>query len=110
MHKHIQSFLAASVLALTLVPSASASPVTTKDISGKKICWDNGNISTFSPGGQYSSPVVGDGFWSWRRVGWLSAPRGLTVSWTSTSSQAENSQVSAKAALEDIVNKATPAR
>jgi len=48
---------------------AFASPVTAKDLSGKKICWDYGNVSTFGPGGKYSSPLVGEGTWSVTSVG-----------------------------------------
>jgi hypothetical protein len=54
----------ACVFALALPSSAMASPVTKKDISGKKICWANNNISTFRPGGHYSSPLAGEGTWS----------------------------------------------
>ena len=52
-----------------LQSSAIASPVTAKDLSGRKICWDYGNVSTFARGGNYSSPLVGDGTWSISSVG-----------------------------------------
>jgi len=64
-----------SLIAMGLIMSfgwqsfAFASPVTAKDLSGRKICWDYGNISTFGPGGKYSSPLVGDGTWSVTSVG-----------------------------------------
>jgi hypothetical protein len=41
-----------------------ATPVTLADVEGRKICWDNRNISSFMPGGKYSSPAIGDGTWS----------------------------------------------
>jgi hypothetical protein len=43
---------------------ASARPVTLKDLVGRKICWDYGNISTFGARGKYYSPLVGEGIWS----------------------------------------------
>jgi hypothetical protein len=55
--------------ALLITSAAMASQVTIKDLSGKKICWDYGNVSTFGPGGKYSSPLVGDGTWSVTSVG-----------------------------------------
>jgi hypothetical protein len=54
----------AVLLALGLAEPATASPVSAKDLVGKKICWPNGNISTFGSGGKYSSPMVGEGTWS----------------------------------------------
>jgi hypothetical protein len=65
------AFLIAMSLGVTFgaQPSAFASPVTAKDLSGRKICWDYGNVSTFAPGGKYSSPLVGDGTWSVTSVG-----------------------------------------
>ncbi len=64
MKIHIQSLGLASALAVLHLSAAMGSPVTANDITGKKICWDNGNISTFNPGGHYSSPVVGEGTWA----------------------------------------------
>ncbi len=51
-------------MASILVSSAIAAPVTLADVEGRKICWSNGNISSFIPGGKYSSPVIGEGTWS----------------------------------------------
>ena len=62
--KALVSLAAGSALASTLVSSAVATPVTLADVEGKKICWSNGNISSFIAGGKYSSPVIGDGTWS----------------------------------------------
>jgi hypothetical protein len=64
MQKHILLVALGFVLALTPAAPASASPVSAKDLVGKKICWPNGNVSTFGAGGKYSSPMVGEGTWS----------------------------------------------
>jgi hypothetical protein len=61
--KVIFSFAAGLVLASALLSSALAEPATTEDLSGKKICWENGNISSFSADGKYSSPRLGNGTW-----------------------------------------------
>jgi hypothetical protein len=51
-------------LATVLLSPAMATPATAADLEGRKICWDNRNISSFMPGGKYSSPAIGDGTWS----------------------------------------------
>jgi len=53
-----------AVLASVLLSPVTAEMATTADLSGKKICWDNGNISSFFADGKYSSPVLGNGTWS----------------------------------------------
>jgi hypothetical protein len=58
------SLAAGSALASILLSSAIATPVTLADVEGRKICWSNGNISSFMAGGKYSSPVIGVGTWS----------------------------------------------
>jgi hypothetical protein len=58
-----------SALASALFSPARAEPATEADLSGKKICWSNGNISSFLPDGKYSSPVIGDGTWTWTAKG-----------------------------------------
>jgi hypothetical protein len=50
--------------ALASVSAALAAPVTAADLTGKKICWDNGNVSTFLPGGKFSSNRSGNGTWA----------------------------------------------
>jgi hypothetical protein len=62
--KAFSSLAAGFALALALMSSATAEPATEADLSGKKICWDSGNVSSFLPDGKYSSPVIGDGTWS----------------------------------------------
>jgi hypothetical protein len=64
MQKDFSSIKFGFALAVCVFGPASASPVTAKDLVGRKICWTNGNVSTFGAGGKYSSPVVGEGFWS----------------------------------------------
>jgi len=61
--------LAACLFSLAPYSSATANPVTAKDLAGKKICWSNGNVSTFGAGGKYSSPIVGEGTWTMTSVG-----------------------------------------
>jgi hypothetical protein len=38
--------------------------VTSADLSGKKICWSSGIISTYGAGGKFSSNRSGEGTWS----------------------------------------------
>ena len=49
--------------------SAFADPVTAKDLSGRKICWEDGLVGTFSPGGSYRSSLSGAGTWEVNSVG-----------------------------------------
>jgi hypothetical protein len=60
-----------SAIAISTVFAASAfsTPVTTADLSGKKICWDDGLVGTFSPGGKYLSSRSGSGTWLVNSVG-----------------------------------------
>jgi hypothetical protein len=44
--------------------AAIAKPVTSADLSGKKICWNNGDVETYSAGGKYNSARAGDGTWA----------------------------------------------
>lgn len=44
--------------------AASAAGVSSADLSGKKICWGNGSVSSYGPGGKYSNTMTGDGTWS----------------------------------------------
>jgi hypothetical protein len=37
----------------------------TKDLSGKKICWDSGLVSTYAPGGEYTSGRLPGGVGTW---------------------------------------------
>lgn len=38
--------------------------MTSADLSGKTICWDNGSASTYGRGGLYSNTLIGQGTWS----------------------------------------------
>jgi hypothetical protein len=65
-------FIAAGFAALTgpfFAVSAFADPVTAKDLSGRKICWQDGLVGTFSPGGKYHSSSSGAGTWQVNSVG-----------------------------------------
>ena len=62
--KLLLSLATGSTLASVMLSPAMATPATAADLEGRKICWDSGNISSFMPGGKYSSPVIGDGTWS----------------------------------------------
>src|SRR5271169_6331479 len=53
-----------------LLSTAMARPVTTADLSGKTICWGNGNGSiTYHPGGKSSGTFWGEGTWRVTSVG-----------------------------------------
>src|SRR5271165_6403749 len=55
----------ASVFALAVFSPATAGQVTKQDLSGKKICWDSGLISTYAPGGEYTSGKLPGGVGTW---------------------------------------------
>jgi hypothetical protein len=52
-----------------IIASAFSAPVTSADLSGKKICWDYGLVSTFFPGGKYYANMAGNGTWRVTSVG-----------------------------------------
>jgi len=64
MQQRLSLFGAAVVLSFALASPASASPVTAADLSGKKICWNNGSASVYGHGGKYSNNLSGEGAWS----------------------------------------------
>jgi hypothetical protein len=64
MQKYLSPLGAASVLSLALSYPAFAAPMTSVDLSGKTICWDNGSASTYGHGGKYSNTLIGEGTWS----------------------------------------------
>jgi len=47
-----------------LLSPAIARPVTSADLSGKKICWNDGDVQTYYAGGKYSSTGEGNGTWA----------------------------------------------
>jgi hypothetical protein len=64
------SLLATSVGLLSLsFSNATARPATSADLSGKTICWSDGNISTFYPGGKTAGKLFGEGTWRVTSVG-----------------------------------------
>ena len=64
MRKCFSSLGAASLLSLAFFSAASAAPVTSADLSGRKICWDNGSASSYGGGGKYSNSLSGEGTWT----------------------------------------------
>jgi len=64
MQKYLSPLSVASVLSVALYSAALAAPVTSADLSGKKICWNNGSVSSYGSGGKYSNNMTGDGTWS----------------------------------------------
>jgi len=64
MQKRVSLLGAAALVSLSLPSPASASAVTAADLSGKKICWNNGSASVYSRGGKYSNNLSGEGTWS----------------------------------------------
>jgi hypothetical protein len=58
MRRHLSLLALPSVLSVALLSAALAAPVTSGDLAGKKICWNNGS------GGRYSNNMTGNGTWS----------------------------------------------
>ena len=52
-----------------LLSTAIARPVTSADLSGKTICWDDGTKETYQPGGKTSQTFWGEGTWRVTSVG-----------------------------------------
>jgi hypothetical protein len=69
MRRRLSSIGSAVAISLVFTTSAFPTPVTTTDLSGKKICWDYGLISTFFPGGKYYANMAGNGTWRVTSVG-----------------------------------------
>jgi hypothetical protein len=64
----MRTYLCASLLAafsFAVLSPVAASQVTKQDLSGKKICWDSGLISTYAPGGEYTSGRLPGGVGTW---------------------------------------------
>jgi len=64
-----KSIGAAVAIDLLFTAASFAVPATTADLSGKKICWDNGNVGSYLAGGKYSSTMAGTGSWRATAVG-----------------------------------------
>jgi hypothetical protein len=69
MQRHLLTLGAASTLSLALFSAALAAPVSSADLSGKSICWDNGSVSSYGAGGKYSNTMSGHGTWSMTGAG-----------------------------------------
>jgi len=63
MLNYLSPIGSAVAISLVFAAPALATEATTADLSGKKICWDNGLVSTYFPGGKYYSTLAGNGTW-----------------------------------------------
>ncbi|MDR3422202.1 MAG: hypothetical protein P4L80_13325 [Xanthobacteraceae bacterium] len=64
MLKYVSLFAGGFLLSLAFLSFASAAPVSSGDLSGKTICWDNGSTSRYGGGGKYSNNLSGEGTWA----------------------------------------------
>jgi hypothetical protein len=64
MRKRLSPFGIAFGLSLAFVCCAMARPVTTKDLAGRTICYNNGEKATYSRDGKYESNMIGKGTWT----------------------------------------------
>jgi hypothetical protein len=64
MHRYLLSLSAAGILSFAFCSAAPAAGITSADLSGKKICWDNGSASSYDSSGHYSNNVSGEGTWA----------------------------------------------
>jgi hypothetical protein len=64
MQRYLSPLGAAWVVALAFCSAALAAPATSADLSGKKICWNNGSVSSYGHGGKYSNNMSGEGTWA----------------------------------------------
>jgi hypothetical protein len=72
MRNRTSTLALAFALSFSFVYCAVARPATTKDLAGRKICWDNGETSVFSPDGKYENSLHGSGTWEM-------TPKGLEI-------------------------------
>jgi hypothetical protein len=63
MRMHPPPFGSALSFLLAFVCCAVARQATTKDLAGRTICWDNGEISTYARGGKWENNRHGSGTW-----------------------------------------------
>ena len=64
MQHSMKSLSAACVLSAAIASAAAAAPVSSADLSGHCICWDNGSTSSYGGGGKYANTMSGEGTWS----------------------------------------------
>lgn len=69
MQKIVVPLVAALALSVLSVAAVLDVAVSAADLSGKKICWDNGSTSSYGPGAKYSNTMSGDGTWAVGRGG-----------------------------------------
>ena len=78
------SFAVVGLLGSTVCGSAPAiaRPVTAADLSGRSVCWSNGDKETYSPGGKYRSSAYGPGAWQFISAG-VVAVQAQSTQWSS---------------------------
>jgi len=64
MQHSMMSLSAACVLSVAVASAAAAAPVSSADLSGHSICWDNGSTSSYGRGGKYANTLSGEGTWA----------------------------------------------
>jgi len=64
MRKCILLVSATCVLSLALAAVATAGSVSSADLAGHSICWDNGSTSSYGRGGKYANTLSGEGTWA----------------------------------------------
>jgi hypothetical protein len=86
--------LACSILVVS--GSAIARPVIASDLTGKKICWSNGDKETYLSGGKYVSTAYGAGTWQLISAGVVAVQ--ASAQWTSAIAKQSDGTFDAKAA------------
>jgi hypothetical protein len=69
MRNHLLTLALASTILVSLQCGTNAAPVTAADLSGKKICWSDGNVGSYFAGGKLSSKIAGEGTWEVTSLG-----------------------------------------
>jgi hypothetical protein len=64
MQNYRSRFLVAAVTSVAYVSLATAKPVTTADLAGRTICYNNGEKATYLRGGKYVNSKFGNGTWA----------------------------------------------
>jgi hypothetical protein len=59
-----RTLLSASAIFLCSLTCALGKPVTTADLAGRTICYNNGEKATYYSDGRYENNVIGNGTWS----------------------------------------------
>ena len=64
MRKRLSPLGLAFGLSFAFSCCAMARPVTTEDLAGRSICFNNGSKATFFPDGKYENNSIGKGTWA----------------------------------------------